>query len=183
MSLQTQEATSTQRKYREVLAEAEARCRKAADWVVFFKEVLAVDGVVRRAFPNYDELAEFERSEEFEQIQQMLAKLREKRVAVDADAEPTRVITVRLPKCMHETLRTEAHDLHTSMNKLCISKLLQVIDEEMIPKDRGGGTKAPRASKGASGNTTAAGPGPRAEIQPSESPLTPPPFKSSNSRL
>ncbi|MCA9241923.1 MAG: hypothetical protein KDA37_17050, partial [Planctomycetales bacterium] len=33
-------------------------------------------------------------------------------------------------------LRTEAHDLRTSMNKLCISKLLQVIEQDMIPTEK-----------------------------------------------
>jgi hypothetical protein len=66
----------------------------------------------------------------------MLAKLREN----DADLpggprEPTRVITVRLPKSLHESLRAEAHDRRTSMNKLCISKLLQVVDEELVPTE------------------------------------------------
>jgi len=41
---------------------------------------------------------------------------------------------------MHEYLRTEAHDLRTSMNKLCISKLLQVIEQDLIPAERAGGT-------------------------------------------
>jgi hypothetical protein len=40
---------------------------------------------------------------------------------------------------MHEYLRTEAHDLRTSMNKLCISKLLQVIEQDLIPTERGAG--------------------------------------------
>ena len=43
------------------------------------------------------------------------------------------VITVRLPESLHESLRIEAHEHHTSMNKLCISKLLQLIEENMIP--------------------------------------------------
>jgi predicted HicB family RNase H-like nuclease len=55
-------------------------------------------------------------------------------MAVNPD-EPTRVITVRLPKCLHEALRAEAHEHRTSMNKLCISKLLQFIDEGMVPAD------------------------------------------------
>jgi hypothetical protein len=41
---------------------------------------------------------------------------------------------------MHEYLRTEAHDLRTSMNKLCISKLLQVIEQDLIPTERSGGS-------------------------------------------
>jgi len=131
---------TTEQKYQEVLQVAENLYRQDPDWVTFFREVLGIEGAARKAFPSFDALAAFEQSEEFDKIQKMLVKLREKRVAADAESEPTRVITVRLPKSMHEYLRTEAHDLRTSMNKLCISKLLQVIGEEMIPNERTGGS-------------------------------------------
>ena len=52
-----------------------------------------------------------------------------------SDQEPTRVITVRMPKSLHESLRVEAHERHTSMNKLCISKLLQMIDTQLVPHE------------------------------------------------
>lgn len=139
--------TQSQETYQEVLQVAENLYRQGPDWVTFFREVLGIDGAVRKRFPTFEELTAFEKSEEFDKIQKMLVKLREKRTTTDSEAEPTRVITVRLPKSMHEYLRTEAHDLRTSMNKLCISKLLQVIGEEMIPNERSGGT--------GSGGTTA----------------------------
>ena len=41
--------------------------------------------------------------------------------------EPIRVITVRVPASVHEYLRAEAHEKRTSMNKLCITKLLQPV--------------------------------------------------------
>jgi predicted HicB family RNase H-like nuclease len=126
----------SQETYREVLQVADNLYRQDPDWVTFFREVLGIDGIIRRKFPSFEELTKFEQSEEFDRIQKMLVKLREKRNASDPETEPTRVITVRLPKSMHEYLRTEAHDLRTSMNKLCISKLLQVIGEEMIPNER-----------------------------------------------
>jgi predicted HicB family RNase H-like nuclease len=102
------------------------------DWVAFFREVLGVDGLIRRLFPSPEELAAFEKTEEYAEIQAMLAKLRERSGAGDNGKEPTRVITVRLPKSLHESLRAEAHDRKTSMNQLCISKLLQVIEAELI---------------------------------------------------
>ena len=114
---------------------ASERFNKAADWVTFFREILGVDGVIRRTFPNPEELEGFERRDEYIQIQQMLAKLRERKESQTEDAEPTRVITVRLPKSLHESLRQEAHSRQTSMNKLCISKLLQMIDNELVPSD------------------------------------------------
>jgi predicted HicB family RNase H-like nuclease len=109
--------------------------RQDPDWVTFFREVMGVEGIIRRVFPGPSDLAQFEQTKEYADIQQMVAKLRE-RASDPADArEPTRVITVRLPKSLHESLRTEAHERKTSMNKLCISKLLQMVDEELIPND------------------------------------------------
>jgi predicted HicB family RNase H-like nuclease len=130
--------TQSQEKYREVVQVAENLYRQTPDWVTFFREVLGIDGAVRKRFPSFEELVAFEKSDEFDIIQKMLVKLREKRTTADPETEPTRVITVRLPKSMHEYLRTEAHDLRTSMNKLCISKLLQVIGEDKIPNERSG---------------------------------------------
>jgi predicted HicB family RNase H-like nuclease len=101
------------------------------DWVTFFREVLGVGGVIRRLFPEPKALFEFEQSEEYAEVQQMVAKLREKSDVSAGDKEPTRVITVRLPASLHDSLKAEAHDRQTSMNKLCITKLLQVIDEQI----------------------------------------------------
>jgi predicted HicB family RNase H-like nuclease len=112
--------------------------RQRPSWVTFFREVLGVDGIVRQVYNTPEALSQFEQAPEYQRIQQMLAKLREN----DSDLpggprEPTRVITVRLPKSLHESLRAEAHDRHTSMNKLCISKLLQVVDDELVPAEVG----------------------------------------------
>ena len=104
-------------------------------WVTFFRQVLGVNGVVRQLFPAPDELTAFEQTKEYGQIQQMVAKLRERNSSQPEHKETTRVITVRLPSSMHETLRTEAHEKKTSMNQLCISKLLQYVDLELIPTD------------------------------------------------
>ncbi len=107
---------------------------KHPDWATFFREIMGVDGIVRKMFRTPEEMAEFEKSAEHAEIQQMLAKLREKTAQSD-DREPTRVITVRLPKSLHESLKTEAFERHTSMNQLCISKLLQVIGEGLVPAE------------------------------------------------
>lgn len=109
--------------------------RQQPDWVTFFRKVLGVDGIARQLFPTAPEMTSLEQSSEYIQIQQMLAKLRERGGSPPDASEPTRVITVRLPKSLHESLRTEAHEKRTSMNKLCISKLLQMVDEGLIPSD------------------------------------------------
>ena len=128
--------TQSTEKYQPILQTARQLFESEPDWVTFFREILGVDGIVRRQFTRLEELTAFEKSQEFDQIQKWLVKLREQKNATDTESEPTRVITVRLPKSMHEYLRTEAHDLRTSMNKLCISKLLQVIEQDLIPTER-----------------------------------------------
>jgi len=124
-----------------ITSEMEADIKRSAeqlfaqepDWVTFYREILGMNGVVRDTFPSRELLAAFEQTEAFDDILQMLTRLREQGpLALDED-EPTRVITVRLPKCLHEALRAEAHEHRTSMNKLCISKLLQYIDGEKVP--------------------------------------------------
>lgn len=99
------------------------------DWVTFFRETLGVNGAARTVFPTQGDYIQFEQSSEFVEIQQMVATLRSRKIPGNGTNEPTRVITVRLPESLHEALKQEATDHKTSMNKLCISKLLQVLFE------------------------------------------------------
>lgn len=128
-------ATLPQTEDRKVTAQriAAEKFQAQPDWVVFFREIFGVDGLLRKLFPSTEDMQTFERSAEYVEIQNMLSKLREKSTSPVEDKEPTRVITVRLPKSLHEFLKQEAHDRHTSINQLCIAKLLRVIngDEEL----------------------------------------------------
>jgi predicted HicB family RNase H-like nuclease len=119
-------------KNQEVLNVAQELYSQDPDWVAFFREILGIEGALRKAFPTADELAEFEKSREYSQIQGMLARLRERGRGKPSQPEPTRVITVRLPKSLHDSLRAEAHERRTSMNRLCIAKLLQVVDDQLL---------------------------------------------------
>jgi predicted HicB family RNase H-like nuclease len=105
------------------------------DWVTFYREVLGLRGIVRQTFPSREAMTAFEQTEAYQEILHLLTKLREQGPLEESEDDPTRVITVRLPKSMHETLRAEAHEHRTSMNKLCISKLLQFIDNDKVPTD------------------------------------------------
>jgi predicted HicB family RNase H-like nuclease len=122
-------------KEQDVVRLANEMFEQGPDWVTFFREVLGLDGIVRKAFYTPEELANFEQTCEYDEIQKMLANLRARGDHFGDSREPTRVITVRLPKSLHESLRAEAHERHTSMNKLCISKLLQMVETELVPTD------------------------------------------------
>ena len=61
-----------------VLEVAERLHAMTPDWLVFFREVLGVDGIVRRTFNNPDALVRFECSPQYARIREMLDELRER---------------------------------------------------------------------------------------------------------
>ena len=100
------------------------------DWVLFFREVLGVDGIVRRSFPDPAELTRFECSPHYARIRELLDDLRNRQRDRPASREPQRVVTVRMPRSLHESLKAEAEEMRVSINSLCISKLLKLLDDE-----------------------------------------------------
>ena len=128
---------NTATKSKEVLAVALEVFHQKPTWVVFFRNVLGQNGIVRRLYPTPAALLEFEKTDEYAEIQAMLTKLRAVGDTPDSN-EPCRVITIRMPKSMHEALKTEAYAYQTSMNQLCISKLLQIVDGDLVPSENKG---------------------------------------------
>lgn len=125
--VQTQEGFSA--RCQKVLQVARELFQSKPDWVTFFRETLGVSGAARNVFPRQQDYVAFEKSREYAEIQGMVLALRNRKIPGSSGNEPTRVITVRLPESLHEALKAEAADHNTSMNKLCISKLLQVLIE------------------------------------------------------
>jgi predicted HicB family RNase H-like nuclease len=113
-----------------VLQVAERLYAMNPEWVVFFREVLGVDGIVRRTFGDADALLRFECSPQYARIREMLDALRSKQRDLPSDREAQRVVTVRMPRSLHETLKAEADQLRVSINTLCISKLMKLLDEQ-----------------------------------------------------
>ncbi len=113
-----------------VLQVAERLYGMEPEWVVFFREILGVDGMVRRTFSNPEALARFECSPQYARIREMLDALRSRQQDQPIEREAQRVVTVRMPRSLHETLKNEAGLLRVSVNTLCISKLMKLIDEQ-----------------------------------------------------
>jgi len=134
----------------------------APTWTAFYRETLGGSGVSRALFVDADETREYECSEEHLKVLEMLTVLRSRDLPENDPHEQQRMITVRIPKSLHDSICDEANELAVSVNKLCISKLLQKADPMMIPsssqKRRGrrpgsAGTKQ-ASSQGTSAMTT-----------------------------
>lgn len=104
------------------------------DWAIFYREVLGPKGIVRQMFPTRAQRAQFRRTETYAEIQRMLAELRRKGPLRPHHEELTDTITVRLPRCVYDALSAEAKEHRTTLNQLCISKLLQPIDKALVPE-------------------------------------------------
>jgi predicted HicB family RNase H-like nuclease len=126
-----------QQRYAEALRLAIEAFPKSSSWVDFFRDVLGVDGVARRLFTSAEQMHQWEASTEFSQVLEMMTALRAQETSKCESAEPQRMITVRIPMSLHESLKKESEDHRTSINKLCISKLLVGIDNKYIPAEKG----------------------------------------------
>lgn len=123
-------------KRKEALRRAMDVYAKTNDWVTLFRTMMGVNGTINGLFPDDDELNAFQQSQEFREILQMIARLRQNRHRKkdkNTNREPTKVITVRMPKSLHELLSDQADQRNISINQLCISKLLQMVDVELDP--------------------------------------------------
>ncbi len=158
----------------------ELRCQQAFDvandlfgnaptWICFYRALLGGSGMIHNIFTDHDEFGRFLRTDQYHQIQQMLTALRSRDLPENDPNDPQRMITVRLPKSLHEAMCDEAGRLNISVNRLCISRMLQLLDPAMIPetksKPRG---RKPRNRKPAATTTEAA-----ATTQPQQPQATP----------
>ncbi len=126
-----------EQKGKEVLRLAQEAFAKTGSWVVFYREMLGVDGIVRKLFSDSESMREFEASDEFAELQEMVAAMRSQDPSKGDSAEPERMITIRLPMSLHDALKVESAEMNLSINKLCISKLLQPVAGRFIPLQQG----------------------------------------------
>ncbi len=124
---------STEMKRKLVFETATELFGVAPTWTAFYRETLGGSGVARALFVDSDEAREYERSDEHSKILEMLTVLRSRDLPENDPHEQQRMITVRIPKSLHDAICDEANELSVSVNKLCISRLLQKVDPAMIP--------------------------------------------------
>ena len=168
----------------------ESRCEQAFDvandmfghaptWICFYRELMGGSGMLHSIFTDAGDFGRFLRSDQHHQIQLMLTALRSRDLPENDPNDPQRMITVRLPKSLHEAMCDEAARLNISVNRLCISRMLQLLDPKMIPESHSKprGRKPRTRSKITPQSTTPA----QHPAQPQSQPVSPaatPPFSS-----
>lgn len=124
---------STEMKRKLVFETATELFGVAPTWTAFYRETLGGGGIARALFVSSEEAREYECSDEHSKVLEMLTILRSRDLPENDPHEQQRMITVRIPKSLHDAICEEANELAVSVNKLCISKLLQKVDSALIP--------------------------------------------------
>ena len=120
-----------------LMQSAETVYATASSWVVFFRVVLGMDGLVRSTFPNRAERLRFESSPEFGSLLEMVAALRTLDRSRQSTHEAERQLVVRIPTSLHLLLCDEREETGISINKLVITKLLQPANTHFLPESTG----------------------------------------------
>lgn len=117
----------------QVLREASELFGVSPTWTAFYRATLGVDGCIRHLFPSIEEMQAYECSDAHEKVLEMLTVLRSRDLPECDPCETQRMITVRIPKSLHDSICQEANELEVSVNKLCVTRMLQRIDRQLIP--------------------------------------------------
>jgi len=122
----------------------ENRCKQVIDcvaeffgasptWTAFYREALGKEGIVASVFPDEQGFSAFMQSPEYFQVLEMLTALRARNLPENDPTEAQRMITIRLPMSLHDSICREANELQVSVNSLCITRMLQPLVSEMMP--------------------------------------------------
>lgn len=109
----------------------------SGSWVVFYRDMLGVNGLVHRTFDTEAKFQQFQKTAQFAELQEMVAALRSQDTSKGDAVEAEKMITIRLPDSLHKVLTAEAEAMNLSINKLCISKLLQPVESRFVPVQQG----------------------------------------------
>lgn len=110
---------------------------KTSSWVVFYRWMLSPGGVASQLYPTPAERRYFETTDAFANLLELVTSLRSTDTSKNTAHEPERVITVRMPRSVHEAILAEAETLELGVNKFCITKLLQPPNKRYTPLETG----------------------------------------------
>jgi hypothetical protein len=111
---------------RQVLAFAQRRAARAADWIELSNALFGLGGKATELFPTESERTAFSRTPEYKQTLALLDTLPRPQVKgfVEMVASANGAISVRLPRSVHAALLAEAKAEGVSLNQLCVAKLV-----------------------------------------------------------
>ncbi|TWU15560.1 hypothetical protein [Allorhodopirellula heiligendammensis] len=121
----------------QVLRLAEEAFAMTGSWVVFYRTLLAPGGVVDQLYETPEARRYFETTREFAELLEMVTAIRSQDDSSSGTHEPTRMITIRVPRSLHAATIRESEELELSINAYCVTKLLQPANPRFTPLELG----------------------------------------------
>ena len=101
--------TSTSHKHEEIKHAVEKLFATKPDWMKFYREVMGLQGLIRRAFPSLGGDGRIRADRDLSRDPSHGGGTAQASPSQRTGAEDTKVITVRIPQSLHEALRIEAY--------------------------------------------------------------------------
>ncbi|MEO1616985.1 MAG: hypothetical protein AAFV88_14105 [Planctomycetota bacterium] len=105
-------------------------------WVQFYRSIFGRDGSLARHLQP-GQRRDYQTGGDYAELHERLAHLRSVDNRKLASAETVDMITIRVPRSMHDALIDEAKAAGVSMQNLCITKLVVPAHDRFIPEQRG----------------------------------------------
>ncbi len=105
-------------------------------WVAFYQDVFGPHGLLLTSLTT-EQLEAYQRSDDYAELNELLADLRSTDREKPSTYESEQMITIRIPRSLHAVLADESEDTGLSLQKLCITKLLQPSDARYLPIQQG----------------------------------------------
>ncbi len=99
---------------------------KDHSWLSFFNRVFGLQGWIYRDYESVTSRADFRTTEDYKsdlkEVRDLIANGRMDH-SMGATIEK-RMVTVRMPKELHDQIKVRAHEEQISLNKFCIQRLI-----------------------------------------------------------
>ena len=111
---------------------ASQRYQEKVEWVIFYREIYGVDGLLSKIpVPWKNAILKSSLGRE---MQVMMRELRQQILQV-LPCEDSKSFTVRTSESVYKSLLKEAEQRKVSPNKLYITKLIQFVENDLIPEE------------------------------------------------
>lgn len=124
-------------RHNEILRLSQEAFAMTGSWNVFYATIFAVGGVIDQMFPSKEQRRHFETTDSFAELLEMLTSIRSQDESKTDAYEPSRMITIRMPRTLHDAIKREAEELELSINNYGLTKLLQPAIRRFTPLEVG----------------------------------------------
>ena len=110
-------------KQESIVAAARDLFERNVPWLKFHQAVYGLGGIIASAYPEREQRRTFFETEHGKRCNAMLQSLRQEQGEETANDDAIQVVTVRMPRHLHEKLKEDSRGRNVSLNRWCLKLL------------------------------------------------------------